>query len=80
MIATAYILIKVEAGKARKVYDELNRLEGAQRVEAIIGPCDIIVTLQGTDFNAIGATVMDKIRAIPGVIETITCNVIHFQP
>jgi len=80
MVATAYVLVNVKAGKARKVYDKLNELENVQHVDAIAGPYDLIAVVQGADFNAIGNLVINKIQPIDGVTSTITCNVIRFEP
>ena len=79
MTATAYILISVTVGKARQVYEKLGAIQGVQNVDAISGPYDIIAMVQGSDFNAIGTVVLDEIQAIEGVVDTITCNVIHYE-
>ena len=79
MTATAYILISVAVGKARSVYERLSKLPGVQHVDAISGPYDLIAIMQGSDFNQIGTQVLDKVQAIDGVLDTITCNVIHFE-
>ncbi|MFH1862083.1 MAG: Lrp/AsnC ligand binding domain-containing protein [bacterium] len=79
MTATAYILISVSVGKARQIYQKMQQIPGVQHVDAISGPYDIIATVQAADFNAIGTLVLDKIQAIEGVVDTITCNVIHFE-
>ncbi|MBL7074534.1 Lrp/AsnC ligand binding domain-containing protein [candidate division KSB1 bacterium] len=79
MIATAHILINVKVGMAKGVYDKLSKITGVQHVDAIAGPYDLIATVQGGDFNAIGNLVLNKIQAIEGVEHTITCNVIQFE-
>ncbi len=79
MTATAYILISVAVGKARAVFEKLAKTPGVQHVDAISGPYDLIATVQAGDFNQIGTMVLDKIQAIDGVVDTITCNVIHFE-
>lgn len=79
MTATAHILIKIEAGKAKNVYRELLKLSPVQHIDAVTGPYDFIVTIQGTDFGAIGRTVFEKIHLIEGIEETVTCNVISIE-
>jgi DNA-binding Lrp family transcriptional regulator len=79
MTASAYILISVAVGKARIVYERLAKMPGVQHVDAISGPYDLIAIIQGSDFNQIGTQVLDKVQAIDGVLDTITCNVIHFE-
>lgn len=80
MIATAYVLVRIEAGKARKIYDELLNVKGVQNVDAVSGPYDFILTIQASDFNALGELVLNKIHPIKGISETMTCNVIKFEP
>lgn len=79
MVATAYVLINIESSKTRKVYDSLQKIPNIAQLSAVTGPYDLIVTVQGTDFNAIGRLVVDKIQAIDGIVKTLTCNVIEFE-
>lgn len=79
MVATAFILITVAHGMARKVYEQLSKINGVVQVHAIAGPYDIIATIQGSDFNAIGNLIINKIQPIDGIERTITCNVIEFE-
>jgi len=78
-MAEAYILITVQAGKARDVYEELSKIKEITHVDAIAGPFDIIALVKAPDFNAIGRLVIEKIQNIPGVERTLTCNIIHFE-
>lgn len=79
MVATVYVLINVESGKSRKVYDQLQKISNVTHISAVTGPYDLIVTIQSTDFNVLGRMVLDKIQAIDGVEKTLTCNVIEFE-
>lgn len=79
MQATAYVLITVKVGKARKVFKEFQKLDNVFSLDGVMGPYDIILTLQDSDFASIGATVMDKIQMIEGVNRTVTCNVVGME-
>lgn len=79
MVATAYVLISVRAGMARKVYVDLTKISGLQHLDVVSGPYDMILTLQGSDFAAIGRLVMDKVGQIDGVTHTLTCHVIPVE-
>ncbi len=79
MVASAYILITVSHGMAKKVYEQLSSTAGVVRVNAISGPYDLIVLLQGQDFNTVGNIIINKIQPIDGIERTITCNVIEFE-
>jgi len=79
MVATAYVLISVKAGMARRVYESLTRLGNVQHVDVVSGPHDMIATVQGPDFAAIGRLVMDKLGQTEGITDTITCHVIPVE-
>ena len=79
MVATAYVLISVKVGFEKKVYKELEKLEYVYQADAVFGPYDIIAIIQASDYNKIGAIVIDKIMEIEGIKDTITCNVIHIE-
>lgn len=76
MSATAYVLISVRMGKAKSVFSALQKLDNVFQVDALMGPYDMVVILQDSDFASIGATIMDKIQMIDGVTKTVTCNVV----
>ncbi len=79
MRATAYVLINLAAGVAKEVYNKLNKMEPVQQVYAVSGPYDMIALVDGATFNDIGRFVLDKVQTIPGVQNTITCNVIFLE-
>ena len=79
MIATAYVLIKVEARMARKAFENIVKVNGVQHVDLVSGPYDIIAVVQGSDFMHIGRLVLDKLHHIEGVADTITCAVIPVE-
>ncbi|MEO0074680.1 MAG: Lrp/AsnC ligand binding domain-containing protein [candidate division WOR-3 bacterium] len=79
MNATAYILITVAHGTAKKVYEQLSKIKEITHVHAISGPYDLIAMIQASDFNTIGNIIVDKIQPIDGIERTLTCNVIQFE-
>jgi DNA-binding Lrp family transcriptional regulator len=79
MVATAYVLITVTHGMAKKVYEALSKIDGVAQVHAIAGPYDIIAVVQARDFNALGNLIVDKIQPVEGIERTLTCNVIEFE-
>ena len=78
-MASAYVLIKVEAGRGREVYNELMRIKNVQHVDAVTGPFDLIAIFQGVDFNEIGQIILSQVQTLKGVKETLTCNVLKFE-
>jgi DNA-binding Lrp family transcriptional regulator len=79
MRATAYVLINLAAGVSEQVYSILGKMEFVQKVDAVSGPYDMIAIVDGPTFNDIGKFVLNKIQTIPGVQNTITCNVIFLE-
>lgn len=79
LMSVAYVLIKVKPGTARNVYNKLDRLSSIQQVDAVTGPYDIIAIVQGSDLNAIGNIVMDKVLTIEGISNSMTCSVIQME-
>ena len=79
MRATAYVLISLSAGVAQEVYNTLTKMRLVQKVNAVSGPYDMIAIVDGSTFNEIARFVLDEIQKIPGVEDTITCNVIFLE-
>jgi DNA-binding Lrp family transcriptional regulator len=79
MRATAYVLLNLAAGASQDVYNTLSKMELVQQIDAVSGPYDMIAIVSGPTFNDIGRFVLEEIQSIPGVIKTITCNVIFLE-
>jgi DNA-binding Lrp family transcriptional regulator len=72
----AYVLILVETGKAESVVKALRGKPGIAGADMVVGPHDIVATLNGIDADAIARTVVNDIQAIRGVQRTLTYMVI----
>jgi len=68
----AYILITVESGQEREVFDALRKLEEVESINEIYGEWDIIVKLNVNDIRKIDTVVTEKIRKNPEVKLTST--------
>ena len=73
MAAKAFVLIETAVGKTKEVYSALQKLDAVKSVDAVTGPYDIIVTIEGADPNTLGNVVTTKIHDIPGTGRTVTC-------
>ncbi len=73
----AYVLIETSAGKTKGVKKALGKVRpgkcAIQSVDAVTGPFDYIVVLEGPNLADIGQLVTDEIGAIDGVTRTTTC-------
>jgi len=76
-VVQAYILIQTEVGKARDVATAIRGLAGVARVDAVIGPYDVVVFTEARNSDELGKLVVSKVQAIPGITRTVTCTVAH---
>jgi DNA-binding Lrp family transcriptional regulator len=79
MKAQAYVLISVQVGHARQVYQELTNIGEIKHVDAVSGPFDMIASVEAFDTIALGKLVIDRIQSIEGIADTITCHVISLE-
>ena len=76
MIA-AYILIQTEVGVIGSVAAEVAGIKGVASAEAVTGPYDVIARAEARNLDELGKLVVRRVQAVPGVIRTLTCPVIH---
>ena len=81
--ATAFILASVTYGakdnekqiSQRDIARELAKLPEVQEVHIITGDWDLLIKLKEKDVDAVGKTVIDKLRLVKGIEKTLTCMV-----
>lgn len=76
MAVAAYVLISVASGKEQAVLKAVRGVRGVTAAHAVTGPYDIVARIEANDVEAVGTTVMGKIRSIAGVTGTLTCMVV----
>jgi DNA-binding Lrp family transcriptional regulator len=73
----AYVLIETAEGKTKAVKKALSTLKGGRvtiiSMDAVTGPYDFIVVMDGQSLDAIGQVVTDSIGVVDGVTRTTTC-------
>jgi DNA-binding Lrp family transcriptional regulator len=74
---TAYILIHTEVGVVGPVAAELSEIKGVASAEGLTGPYDVIARVEARNLDELGKLVVRRVQAVPGVIRTLTCPVIH---
>jgi DNA-binding Lrp family transcriptional regulator len=77
-VAIGFVLISTAPAKEHEVYTELLRVKGIVELHPLFGEYDLIAKVEAEDFNALGQLVVDKIRSVPGVIDTKTLTGIKF--
>ena len=68
----AYVVVTVEAGKARQVAQQIVHLPGVKMADACWGSRDIFAVIEVKDSQELNRLVMDKIQRLDGVRETST--------
>jgi len=76
VVQKAYVLIKVGVGKATTVGRALQKLPGVREVDLVMGPDDIIATLEQDNSESIARIVLNEIAAVDGVERTSTYLVV----
>jgi len=73
-----FVLIQteIEVASTKEVVTALRQLGGIKSADAVTGPYDIILQVEGETPEEIGSVVEDKIHFVPGVYRTVTCLVI----
>jgi uncharacterized protein with GYD domain len=79
MTARAFVLVNTAAGKAPAVRDALGREGGPSihGVDVVIGPHDLVVSVEAADMDALAKLVLDTIHGIDGVVNTLTYPVVQ---
>jgi len=73
MAAKAFVLIETAVGRNKEVVAALSQLEGVKSVDAVTGPYDVIVVIEGKNLSDVGDLVTGKIHPIAGITRTVTC-------
>ena len=77
MAVCAYVLIQAEVGKSAQVAQEIGAIDGIVSAENVTGPYDVIVRAEAGSVDELGQLVVAKVQAVPGIIRTVTCTVVH---
>ncbi len=77
-MAIGFVLISTAPAKEHDVFTELSNVKNIVELHPLFGEYDIIAKVEAEDFNRLGQIVVDKIRAIDGVIDTKTLTGIRF--
>ncbi len=73
MAAKAFVLIETAVGRSKDVASALRQLTGVKSVDAVTGPYDVIIVIEGESLTDIGDLVTSKIHPITGISRTVTC-------
>jgi len=74
---SAYILMNVNAGKAKEIQEIIGVIDDVKSIDTVSGPYDLIAIIETSDHNRLAKIVVEEIQSIDGVEKTITCNVLN---
>ena len=77
MPVLAFIFLECTVGKAKEVATKVRKIAGVRIAHAVTGAYDVIALIEASDVNALGAAVVSKIQAVPGVLRTSTNVVVE---
>ena len=73
----AYVLIQTQVGKAARVAVSVQAMPGVSEVASVAGPYDVVARAQAEDIDELARLVAFRVRALDGVMRTITCTVVR---
>lgn len=74
----AYTLIKTAEDKDNRIYNELLKINEITELHPLFGEYNHIAKIEVADYVLLGKVIVDKIRAIPGILDTKTLTGIKF--
>lgn len=71
-MAVGFVLVSAAPGKEQEVYNGLQKVSQITELHPLFGEYDLIAKVEAEDFDTLGKVVVDKIRAIDGIVDTKT--------
>jgi DNA-binding Lrp family transcriptional regulator len=69
---TVYVLINAKVGMEENVRKELARMSNVTKTDLLMGAYDDVAIIEGADLDSLLGSVLQRIRAMPGVEKTET--------
>lgn len=77
LVTDAYVLIHTQVGKAAKVAASVQAVPGVLEAASVVGPYDVVARAQAENIDKLAKLVTSQVRALDGVMRTITCTVVR---
>jgi len=65
-------MVKTEASQEKKVHAALQKIREIKELHPLFGEYDLIAKVEAKNYDALGVIIIEKIRSIPGVVDTKT--------
>jgi DNA-binding Lrp family transcriptional regulator len=77
MGAKAIVLVTTSVGQTKGVLNKLKKLDGVKSADAVLGPYDIIVIVEGDSIDSLGKLITEHLHKVDGIERTLTCQTIR---
>ncbi len=77
MAVGAYVLVNVNAGKARQALAAVKRVRAVKQAHLVTGLHDLVAYLEAPTLKALGEAVVSGLQKAGGVNKTVTCIVVN---
>jgi DNA-binding Lrp family transcriptional regulator len=77
-MAIGFVLINVAPAHEQDIYKILSKMPQIVELHPLFGEYDLIVKINANDFEELGTIIVNKIRSIPGVLDTKTLTGLTF--
>ena len=77
MAVTAFVLVTTSVGRTKQVLQELRKIDRVKSADAVLGPYDIIATVEGESLESIGKIITLHFHKVDGLERTTTCQAVR---
>ncbi|MDH5174562.1 MAG: Lrp/AsnC ligand binding domain-containing protein [Elusimicrobiota bacterium] len=78
-MVSGLVFVRLLSGHEEAVMEALRQVSGVQKVIAVFGRWDLVVSVQVEDIEELASLVINKIRAIPGTTATETLIAVRIE-
>ncbi len=71
-MVTGLVLVRLVSGNEKEALQKIKETRGVSHVAAVFGRWDLVLDMETQDLPTLSSTVVEQIRAIPGVLSTET--------
>ena len=78
-VVQAYVVIHCKRGEEYPILKNISHIPEVKEADVVFGYYDVICKLESTDLKTLETVITKGIRAIPGLISSMTLNIIDEQ-
>jgi len=78
-MVTGFVLMHIAPLYEYEVFNKLSKLHEIIEVHPLFGEYDLIAKIEAEDYESIGEIILQKIKTIKGIIDTMTLTGLKFH-